>query len=72
MQQPVTPAISTQCCTQDPSVNVNCHQTAAIVTNQVLFPQSKIIEKFAVTALSPLATLQTCQHIYNDISSPVQ
>jgi hypothetical protein len=25
MQQPVTPAISTQCFTQDPTVNVNCH-----------------------------------------------
>jgi len=33
----ITPAISTQCCTQDPSVNVNCHQTAAVVTSQVLF-----------------------------------
>ena len=25
MQQAVTPAISTQCCTEDPTVNVNCH-----------------------------------------------
>jgi len=25
MQQPVTPAISTQCSTQDATVNVNCH-----------------------------------------------
>jgi len=25
MQQPVTPAISTLCCTQDPPVNVDCH-----------------------------------------------
>ena len=25
MQQEVAPAISSQCCTQDPTVNVNCH-----------------------------------------------
>jgi hypothetical protein len=25
MQQPVTPAISKQCCTQDPAVNFSCH-----------------------------------------------
>jgi hypothetical protein len=25
MQQPLTSAISTQCCTQDPTFNVNCH-----------------------------------------------
>jgi len=30
---------------QDPRVNVNCHQTAAIVTSQVLLPQSKSFAK---------------------------
>ena len=46
-QQPVTSAISTQCCTQDPSVNANCRQPAAVFTPQVLLSQSKIIAKFS-------------------------
>ena len=59
MHQPVTPAISTLCWTQDPPVNVNCHYTAAVVTSQMLLSLYKII-----TALFSLVPLQTCQHIY--------
>ncbi len=45
--QPVTPAISTQCCTQHPTVNVNCHQTTAVMTPDLLLSQSKIIARLS-------------------------
>jgi hypothetical protein len=46
-------AISTHCCTQ---------RSTAVVTSEVLHPQSEIIAKcFGVTAFSSLKPLQTCQ-----------